>query len=168
MIKKILFVLLCSTAFCVRTNAQATSQKVAFNNTLKSYFDVKNALATDNVAKSNSAAKELLTSLKSFPSAKLPTAQLSVWKAELTQLNKFVAPMTVGKEVKAQRKNFEYVSLAMIKLAKALPLSSNEIYVQYCPMVKRSWLNEVEDIQNPFYGSMMYDCGEVTDTIVKK
>ncbi|RZJ80949.1 MAG: DUF3347 domain-containing protein [Flavobacterium sp.] len=35
-------------------------------------------------------------------------------------------------------------------------------------MAKKSWLNEVEAVQNPFYGSMMYDCGEVTETIAKK
>lgn len=55
----------------------------------------------------------------------------------------------------------------MVKLAKAFNMNNEVIYVQYCSMAKKSWLNEVEAVQNPFYGSMMYDCGEVTETIAK-
>jgi len=35
-------------------------------------------------------------------------------------------------------------------------------------MGKYNWLNEVKAVQNPFYGSQMYDCGEVKETLAKK
>jgi len=35
-------------------------------------------------------------------------------------------------------------------------------------MAKASWLNEKENVENPYYGSMMFDCGDVTETIKSK
>lgn len=149
--------------------AQAqTATQTAFGKTLQAYFEAKNALATDNVAKAGAGAKNLLANLAAFPVKTLPAAQQAEWKKQRDELKKYAAAMVAEKDLKAQRKSFENVSSAMIKLVKAVNLNSNEVYVQYCPMVKRSWLNEVEAVQNPFYGSKMYDCGEVTETIAKK
>jgi hypothetical protein len=146
----------------------AKAQKVEFNKTLKSYFDLKNALATDNVEMANTNAKILLTAIKSFPVQKLGVHQQEEWKKYIDELKKNISAIVSEKDLKRQRKSFEGVVYPMIKITKGLHLNNNDVYVQYCPMIKRSWLNEVEEVQNPFYGSQMYDCGEVTDTISKR
>ncbi|RYF87461.1 MAG: DUF3347 domain-containing protein, partial [Chitinophagaceae bacterium] len=46
----------------------------------------------------------------------------------------------------------------------SLKLSSQPIYLQYCPMKKASWLSSEKQIRNPYYGSSMLTCGEVTET----
>ncbi len=167
--KKLLIIIaLFSVGLATQLKAQSTVAKREFNNTLKAYFDTKNALATDNVAQAGTAAQSLLNNMNEFPVKTLSTAQQAEWNKHTVDLKKYAAPMVKEKDLKAQRKSFEYVSSAMIKLATALQLNNKEIYVQYCPMVKRSWLNEVEAVQNPFYGSKMYDCGEVSSTIAKK
>jgi hypothetical protein len=148
--------------------AQDSTARTEFNKMLSAYFDMKNALATDNVNLAGTSAKSLLTSLKTFPIKKLPVVQHADWKAQTAEIKKFTEPIVFEKELKAQRKSFEGVSYAMIKLVKALNLNNNDVFVQYCPMAKKSWLNEDEEVQNPFYGSKMYDCGEVTSTITKK
>ncbi|MEE1946492.1 DUF3347 domain-containing protein [Pedobacter sp. KR3-3] len=161
-----LMIAVCSvTIFAAK--AQSATQ-TAFGKTLQAYFETKNALATDNVAKAGAGAKNLLAGLAAFPVKTLPATQQAEWKKQSDELKKYATPIVAEKDLKAQRKSFENVSSAMIKLVKAVNLNSNEVYVQYCPMVKRSWLNEVEAVQNPFYGSKMYDCGEVTETIAKK
>lgn len=165
--KKIIIIILLSVTV-VSLKAQNTTAKKDFNSALSAYFDIKNALATDNVKLSDASAKNLLAGLKTFPVQLLKPTQRTAWEKQQAMLKKHVQEMTTEKDLEVQRKHFESVSSAMIALVRAIGLNNNEIYVQYCPMVKRSWLNEVEDIQNPFYGSKMYDCGEVTDTIMKK
>jgi hypothetical protein len=35
----------------------------------------------------------------------------------------------------------------------------------YCPMKKSNWLSNEKTVKNPYYGSAMLTCGEVTGTI---
>ncbi|RYF85874.1 MAG: DUF3347 domain-containing protein, partial [Chitinophagaceae bacterium] len=44
-------------------------------------------------------------------------------------------------------------------------LSDKPVYVQYCPMKKATWLSSEKQIRNPYYGSSMLTCGEVTETL---
>ncbi|RYF79677.1 MAG: DUF3347 domain-containing protein, partial [Chitinophagaceae bacterium] len=47
--------------------------------------------------------------------------------------------------------------------AKALKPGNEPIYLQYCPMKNASWLSSAKQIRNPYYGSSMLTCGEVTE-----
>jgi hypothetical protein len=167
--KKIFFILILIGAIGpFSANAQQLAIRTEFNKMLSAYFDLKNALATDNVNLAGIGAKKLLTSLKTFPVKKLSDSQQNDWKLKAAELKKHAEPIVTEKDLKAQRKSFEGIAYNMIKLVKEINLNNNDVFVQYCPMAKKSWLNEAEDIQNPFYGSKMYDCGDVTSTISKK
>jgi Cu(I)/Ag(I) efflux system membrane fusion protein len=166
--KTILMIAVIFTAFTTITKAQSELAKNEFNKTLTAYFDTKNALANDNVNLAAVGAKSLLTSVATFPIKSLPIAQQIIWKTQGEVVKKAANAMVVQKDLAAQRKSFWPLSSAMLELVKAFELNKNEVYVQHCPMAKKSWLNEVEAVQNPFYGSMMYDCGEITETITKK
>ena len=154
-------------AIVITTNAQSVVAKREFNNTLKAYFETKNALAKDDASKASERVKALTRNLEKFPVKSLTAAQQTLWKAEIEAIKKAGLAIATEKGIKEQRKSFWTLSSAMVKLAKAFNMNNEVIYVQYCPMAKKSWLNEVEAVQNPFYGSMMYDCGEVTETIAK-
>jgi membrane fusion protein, copper/silver efflux system len=41
----------------------------------------------------------------------------------------------------------------------------DDVRVAYCPMVRKYWLQKGEEIQNPFYGSKMLDCGRIVAKI---
>lgn len=166
--KKIILIITVVAATILSANAQSNAAKAPFNDFLKAYFDTKNALAKDNVASASIGSKSLLASLAKFPVKSLSASQQTVWNTETATIKKAAAEMVNERALKAQRQSFWAVSTATLKLAKTLNLNSNDVYVQYCPMAKKSWLNEVEVVQNPFYGSMMYDCGEVTETLAKK
>lgn len=166
--KTILILAVVFTAFTTITKAQSEVAKNEFNKTLTVYFDTKNALAKDNVNLAVVGAKSLLTNLATFPVKSLSAAQQIIWKTQSEEIKKAANAMVLQKDLAAQRKSFWPLSSAMLKLTKALKLNKNDVYIQYCPMAKKSWLNEVETVQNPFYGSMMYDCGEITETIAKK
>jgi len=163
----LIITIICTTILSV-VKAQNTISKKEFNKTLQAYFDTKNALAKDNVSLANTSAKNLIASLATFPVKSLSTAQQTLWKIQSAQIKKAANAMVVQKDLKEQRKSFWPLSSAMLKLTQELKLNATDVFVQYCPMAKKSWLNDVEDVQNPFYGSQMYDCGEVTETITKK
>lgn len=166
--RKVFLIITLLSVTVLTANAQSDVAKKAFNKTLTSYFDTKNALAKDDLSLASSSAKNLITSLESFPIQSFTPAQRTIWTAQAEIIKTEAIALIAQKDLKAQRKSFWPVSSAMLKLTKELNLNSSDIYVQYCPMAKKSWLNEVTAVQNPFYGSMMYDCGSVTETIAKK
>jgi uncharacterized protein DUF3347 len=64
-------------------------------------------------------------------------------------------------DLKAARDAFGGLSEAVIAAAKADGWSDvSGLKLAYCPMVKRSWLQSAEAIQNPYYGKAMAACGE--------
>lgn len=154
--------------FVQKANAQ---DKVAttFNTSLEKYYVLKNALAADKAEEAQQAAVALQSAVKAVPHAGFKNdAQHQVWMKESALILTQAAELAKSTELKSQRKNFEGISLAFIKATQALALNNSEAYVQYCPMGKFSWLNEVKEIQNPYYGNAMYDCGSVKSTIGKK
>lgn len=166
--KRIILIIAVLTATILNSNAQSVVAKREFNHTLKAYFDTKNALAKDDVTLASIGAKSLLTNIESFPVKTLTAVQQTLWKAQTAEITKSATAIVGEKALKEQRKSFWALSTAMLKLTKEFNMNNTELYVQYCPMAKKSWLNEVAAVQNPFYGSMMYDCGEVTETLAKK
>jgi len=165
--KKITVLIAFFMATAIAIQAQSVVAKKEFNSTLNAYFETKNALAKDNASLASESVKALINTLNSFPVKTLSETQQVFWKAEVDKIKKSALEITSEKAIKVQRQSFWPLSSAMVKLAKAFNLNNEVIYVQYCPMAKKSWLNEVEAVQNPFYGSMMYNCGEVTETISK-
>jgi hypothetical protein len=50
--------------------------------------------------------------------------------------------------------------LAYMEAEKLTPASG--VRVAFCPMVKKSWLQQGGEIRNPYYGSSMLTCGTFT------
>ncbi|MDQ7949760.1 MAG: DUF3347 domain-containing protein [Pedobacter sp.] len=165
--KRIFLIIALLSTTIIFAAAQQAKINTAYNNTLKAYFELKNALAKDQVDLAGQGAKNLVASIKAFPVAALAAGQQTAWKMQTAEIMKYAEPIISAKDLKLQRKSFEGLASPVIKLARTFKYAQQPLYVQYCPMVKRSWLNDVEAIQNPFYGSKMYDCGEVTETLSK-
>lgn len=147
--------------------AQSGTSK-AFNELTTAYFNAKNALAKDNQVQAGKDARILLDKVKAFPVSSLTPAQKILWEKNAAEIRKNAAPIVAGKDIKDQRESFKGVSYAMIRLVKGMKMNTQNVFLQHCPMAKASWLNEVEAVQNPYYGSMMYDCGDVKETILKQ
>ncbi len=159
--------LLAISAICFMaiTASAQSNERIAFNKTIAAYYDIKNALAKDNTEQSHAGVKAMMANLKANPKQYVESSQKQLWDEQSALLNKTLVLMQHEKDLKAQRKHFENLSYPMIKIVKAINLNDKVVYLQHCPMAKASWLNEVEAVQNPYYGSMMYDCGDVKETI---
>ncbi|PKP34687.1 MAG: hypothetical protein CVT98_10650 [Bacteroidetes bacterium HGW-Bacteroidetes-15] len=57
----------------------------------------------------------------------------------------------------------------MIELTNTFNPLGETIYVQHCPMADNNkgadWLSSEKEIKNPYFGSSMLKCGEVTKEI---
>ncbi len=128
------------------------------NNIYTDYLNLKNALVASNTSDAVNAAHTLETSLK-----KIDGCQNT---AEIT------AHLAASKDLKVQREDFTAISSDIIALMKNADVSSGAMYVQYCPMANSGkggyWLASEKNIQNPYYGDEMMECGEVKEEIAKK
>ncbi|MGE0092555.1 MAG: efflux RND transporter periplasmic adaptor subunit [Bacteroidales bacterium] len=72
-------------------------------------------------------------------------------------------------DIEDLRKVFQPISATMIKMTIVFSSFGNIIYVQHCPMADNNkgadWLSTEKEIRNPYFGSSMLTCGEVTSEL---
>jgi len=126
---------------------------------LTAYYGVKDALVATNASKAKSQAVTLSSALNKVEAAKLTAAD----KKALSMAKTHALAISKTADISAQRKQFESLSTDMITLAKATKPA--KAYVQFCPMVKASWLSDKKEVKNPYYGDKMLTCGSVKEEI---
>lgn len=62
------------------------------------------------------------------------------------------------------RHSFGVVSDALVAYARShAAVRDAGVRIGYCPMLRKSWLQKDGPVQNPYYGSRMLSCGELTN-----
>lgn len=146
----------------IATFAQESSKlSVLFD----SYISIKNALTTDDAAKAGGSAAEYAKAVNAIDVKTLPAAEQKAFHPLKDKLSADAKLIAEAKDINKQREAFVGFSNNMISLAKAAKLSTADVFVEYCPMKKASWLSTEKAIKNPYYGSEMLDCGSVKETI---
>ncbi|WP_447642895.1 MULTISPECIES: DUF3347 domain-containing protein [Chitinophagaceae] len=140
------------------------AQTKSINNLTRQYLQIKSALASDDATKASAAAAEFAKQVSSIPmkdiSETLHPTFMQHQKAFISDSRSIAST----KDIKAQRNAFSDLSNNMIALAKTDKISDHPIYEDYCPMKKASWLSAEKEINNPYYGVSMSDCGKVAKT----
>jgi len=77
----------------------------------------------------------------------------------------YTARQLEGKDLAAQRKLLPDLSREVIEFVRLHPPQTQSVFVAHCPMVKADWLTPTRQIANPYYGSAMLTCGEITGEI---
>lgn len=140
-----------------KITAPAGSQK-QLSQLLLSYYNIKNALVTGDAASAALNAHEFLKTVNTVDYKVISEGNSHI-------LAKDAGRISTSHDLKKQREYFVNLSSNMVLVAKALKLSDQPVYLQYCPMKKASWLSSEKEIRNPYYGSSMLTCGEVTGTL---
>ena len=116
---------------------------------IAAYLDIQTQLAADTVENVAARARTIgeHASQMGQPGTAIAAAAAEVEKAI---------------DLPAAREAFGALSDAVIAAAKADGWADvKALKLAYCPMVKRSWLQAQETVQNPYYGKAMYTCGEI-------
>lgn len=134
----------------------------AYQAALQPYLESARLLAQD---KSDTVTRLLEDSL-----AKLqPISEHPDVKAAYGRLADAVA-RTKGQDIKAMRKTFREVSVAMIEIGKAvkLPPDAPAVQIFRCPMTdKPYWMQTSPETANPYYGTEMPTCGSAVEPLPK-
>ena len=132
---------------------------------LTHYYHVKDALVSGNAGATAAAAGEFATAAAGIDITALPAAEKAAYSSVSNKLVTDAKAIAAAKDLGKQRESFKTFSGNFYLLAKAVPLSAQPVYQEYCPMKKAYWLSSSSAIKNPYYGSQMLTCGKVSDTI---
>ena len=122
------------------------------------YYSIKDVMITGNAAAVSSKAEVFIKTAGSTEEKSLPSENRVALLKAADQIAK-------SKDIKQQREIFAGFSTGKFALAKAVKLSKEPVYQQYCPMKKASWLSSSKAIKNPYFGSAMLTCGKVTEIL---
>lgn len=154
------------------SNLSSSNTKL-LTDVLYRYYALKDALVDDNEAKADSYADELSkVSLQLKTSLETDTTKdytryatiLDTVSNQCTQLTAIADATT-----EHQRIVFGSISDNIYTLLKLAEISNITIYKQYCPMAFNDqgayWLSDHEEIQNPYFGHKMPECGEIAEIL---
>jgi membrane fusion protein, copper/silver efflux system len=114
---------------------------------LAAYLKVQTDLAGDQLAAATANAKAVAAE-----AAKAGTDAAAVRAA--------AEKVAAADKIESAREAFGALSDAMIALAGGKAPNA-DVKIAYCPMVRKSWLQQGEKIQNPYFGKSMLTCGEI-------
>jgi hypothetical protein len=123
------------------------------------YISLQEALAQDDLDAAKTAADGLLKTAMHGP-----------------KFGEFTVPVSriaKASDLKAARSEFLEVSMEMQDLIDHVGTSNEvKLYEAHCPMAfggkGASWLQNREEVNNPYYGSMMLRCGSIKSQIAGK
>lgn len=147
------------------TQAKPADLKTSVNAVVKSYLDIKNALAADNSKAANDAAKQFTAALKEIQPDQMDTKQKDTWQKYGEKLRYDGEHISESTEIAHQREHFGSLSANLYAVLRTFKDNDAPLYQQYCPMEKKTWLSEQSAIKNPYLGKKMPDCGVTKETL---
>lgn len=139
---------------------------------ITNYLALKDALVVDNSGKAADYGKRLFDAFKQFDIS----TQSKAHQKELTDIIEDAGEHAehISKNsgnIEHQREHFETLSTDLKDLI-VITGSDRNLYQSYCPMYNNregaAWLSSSEVIKNPYLGSKMVKCGNVTQEITVK
>ncbi len=153
--------------FCIITIA-ANAQNISIQTLLTDYYSLKDALVKDDASAATTVASQLLNDAKNADISKLNISEQKVFASQKDKIIYNADHISEVDDIDHQREHFEAISNEMSTLVQSISISNKPVYIDYCPMKKTYWLSSEKEIQNPYYGKKMMDCGKVEKTIMPR
>lgn len=158
-----------STPVTTANTTQAPKAEInPLNEVVNAYYDLKNALVKTDAKSASLAAKKMLSAIDAVKMESLSEKEHTLWMKLMTDIKAKTASIEKSKDIASQRKQFSPLSQNMYTLVKSMK-PATPIYYQHCPMAfdgkGANWLSKESAVKNPYYGSMMLNCGKTIETI---
>ncbi len=129
------------------------------------YLDLSAALSKDDLVATKSAYAAIIAEAKKIQ-IQTPTDAAKRWTELREQLFKNAEVARDAPDLAQARQSFEAVSGAMTELLRRFGNPTKQaVKLAHCPMASGGegavWLQLADDVQNPYFGSEMYACGEI-------
>lgn len=132
------------------------------------YFNFHAALAADDFDAAQSAVRTMTDALDKIPMNKVPQSVHMQWMTFVKQLHAGISVAQGNTTIDTLRtQGFKEISDVIVQIEKLFGHAGADTYYEaYCPMALdntgSSWLQKTDIIDNPFFGSRMLRCGEIT------
>ncbi len=140
-----------------RTEKAMMAEQKTVGDAVSGYLALKDALVASDAKNAQNQAIELLGVVDA---TKMPGVQQRVKE------------MAAATDLEVQRTYFDSLSVALYDHIKTQPTIAQTLYKQYCPMAFDSrgafWLSANREIENPYFGDEMLNCGRVEEEMVAK
>jgi membrane fusion protein, copper/silver efflux system len=134
-----------------------------------SYLQWKEALVNDDFTEAQKTATNMKSALDKINMSLFKGDAHNAWMDYHGRISKSLEHVQHFSDIEQLRKAFQTVSATMIELTNTFTPLGETIYVQHCPMADNNkgadWLSREKEIKNPYFGSSMLTCGEVTQEI---
>lgn len=129
---------------------------------LSPYFELQTALSKDDLDTAKSSAASFKMMLGHGPSHEEAPS--------LADLSDEAAKIEAADDIKSAREAFHAISGDLASMVEHVGTSGkSDVVKMHCPMAFNNkgadWLQNSEDLANPYYGAMMLKCGSVKDTL---
>lgn len=129
------------------------------------YIILKDALVNTDGGQAKAAMDQFSQSVEAVDMSLLKGEAHMYWMSQLSIIKSHGDKIGNSSDVEDQRKQFSFLSVAIINAIKAFGTNDKTYYVQYCPMALdnsgASWIAKEDQIRNPYFGDKMMKCGVV-------
>lgn len=135
-------------------------------------FELVQALSTDNAQAAQQAARRIDEALHAIaPTLLTNNTHRQQWNRLSKTLHDTILSVATEADLADQRRHFRSFSDALIEMVHAFGVAeTGPVYRAMCPMFEGGesfWLQPQAAITNPYFGAMMFTCGEIQETIVE-
>jgi Cu(I)/Ag(I) efflux system membrane fusion protein len=137
---------------------------------LTSYYLIHYALSRDDYKKSISASESFIKNLEAVNMKLLSGNAHMSWMKHREKLESQIKNISQAKDINSVRTFFDDLSDEFYTLVKSfVKIGKDPVYRLFCPMANDNkgayWIQKSKDVQNPYFGSMMFKCGSVKETV---
>jgi Cu(I)/Ag(I) efflux system membrane fusion protein len=133
------------------------------------YLKWKDVLTNDDFEEAQKTAGNMKSALDKINMSLFKADAHNAWMAFQSSISKGLEHVLHFSDIEQLRKAFQTVSATMIEMTNAFTPLGESIYVLHCPMADNNkgadWLSREKEIRNPYFGSSMLTCGELTKEI---
>ena len=134
------------------------------------YSFVMEALAKDDLSEAQKGTARVSKALQGVDMSLLEHEAHMAWMETLHMMNNGLSAMHEAEGLVDMRTGFDLLSRALIKAVESLGANfKGPLYVLSCPMAFENkgarWLQQDEEVRNPYFGAAMFRCGEVEKQI---
>ena len=145
-----------------RKESQVAKASNPLSSLFESYFALRKALAGDEAEDPSIYVNSMSIPVKTLLATESTRAGQGLFgREQVLRSIQYCLERFDSQSLQEARESFKALSQALF--AYALKFGSPvKSYVFYCPMANLNWLQEGKAIGNPFYGSEMIECGNLT------
>ncbi|MEX1270694.1 MAG: DUF3347 domain-containing protein [Balneolaceae bacterium] len=130
------------------------------------YLNMKNSLTSDDLESAQNHLQGFSDEVKNSSEMNDHEEHSEQHDMHHNAMTEAVQQAEQAEDIKAFRLAFKEISEQLITALENQGYEG-DLFKQYCPMFEggTEWISDKEEIENPFYGSQMHNCGETVKEI---